>query len=153
GLPTQGSSRVRRRSRTAPIGPASTWTRSRSSEYRLGGASTTLWSAVPPPERECLLECRIRENLHERPGEDEILLDHPVVGPGYHPPPGGDVGRRDHAFASRSTSSLTATRQRASRSVPVIGAPGESGVTRGARASTHSARTRATSWRPARSSR
>jgi hypothetical protein len=66
----------------------------------------------PATEGEPVRERRIRENLDERPREDKILLDHPVVGPRRHAPPGDDVGLRDHALASTSTSSFTATRQR-----------------------------------------
>lgn len=99
----------------------------------------------PAPEGEYLGQLSIREDLDERPGENEILLDHPVVRPWRHLPPGDDVGLWDHAVASTSNSSFTATRQRASRGAAVIATPGESGVSRGARTSTHSAKARATS--------
>lgn len=69
----------------------------------------------PAAEGEAVRERRIREDLHERPRENEILLDHRIVGPRRHSPPRDDVGLRDHALASISTSSFTATRQRASR--------------------------------------
>ncbi len=106
------------------------------------------------PQRHGPGQRSVREDIDQRPREDEVLLDHGIIGPRGDLSPGHDVGPGDHAIPwSGSTSSLMARRQRRLRGAPVMVWVGSSGAMRGALLATQSASGLAGSARPTSSRR
>lgn len=106
------------------------------------------------PQRHGPGQRSFREDIDQHPREDEVLLDHGIIGPRCDLSPGHDVGPGDHAIPwSGSTSSLTARRQRRLRGAPVMVWVGSSGTMRGALLATQSASGLAGSARPTSSRR
>jgi hypothetical protein len=65
-----------------------------------GGFEMKLVERRTAPERKSIAQDRMRENLDDRPADDQILLDLEVLDPGGMCPPLGDVVARDHSSAS-----------------------------------------------------
>jgi hypothetical protein len=76
------------------------------------GIEVELVQGRTAPERGGASQERVREQVDDRPADDQILLDLRVGDPRRLRAPGRDVGALDHA--SGSTFSFTSTRQRAS---------------------------------------
>ena len=70
-----------------------------SSEYRAAGARWSLCSAVPPRNASADFRNASPEDVEQGQGDDQVLLDVVVVGPGRDIAPTDNIDPRKHPFS------------------------------------------------------